>query len=412
MDFNCNVKIVDSMMGSGKSSAAINHINMSSDDAKFLIITPYLDEIERFKKKCPRNKFKSPIYGVGDGTKIASLKTLVSRGENIVSTHALFQKFDSELINICRTQNYTLILDEVANVIDSYYISKSDFDLVTKYFVTIDKKTKLLKWSDENKNYEGKFSEIKQLCDSSSLACYRGSVLMWLFPVDVFNAFQNVYILTYMFNAQLQKYYYDYHELPYTYLYVAGDDVDTYHFTEDKSTSNQSSDYLSLIHILDNKRMNQIGRHTSDLSKSWFEKNKGTDTMERLKNHLNNFFRHIRNDNSKDNLWTTFAEYRPLLQGRGYTRGFLPLNARATNDYCDRTSVAYIANRYMNPIIKNFFRSHGVTIDEDSYALAEMLQFIWRSAIRNGEDVYVYVPSIRMRSLLENWINTNGNTQG
>ena len=158
--------------------------------------------------------------------------------------------------------------------------------------------------------------------------------------------------------------------------------------------------------------MNQIGRHNSDLSKSWFEKNKGTDTMERLKNHLNNFFRHIRNDNSKDNLWTTFAEYRSLLQGRGYTRGFLPLNARATNDYCDRTSVAYIANRYMNPIIKNFFRSHGVTIDEDNYALAEMLQFIWRSAIRNGEDVYVYVPSIRMRSLLENWINTNGNTQG
>ena len=210
----------------------------------------------------------------------------------------------------------------------------------------------------------------------------------------------------------MQKYYYDYHELPYTYLYVAGDDVDTYHFTEDKSDSNQSSDYLSLIHVLDNKRMNQIGRHNSDLSKSWFEKNKGTDTMERLKNHLYNFFRNIRNDNSKDNLWTTFAEYRALLQGRGYTRGFLPLNARATNDYCDRTSVAYIANRYMNPIIKNFFRSHGVTIDEDNYALAEMLQFIWRSAIRNGEDVYVYVPSIRMRSLLENWINTNGNTQG
>ena len=64
-------------------------------------------------------------------------------------------------------------------------------------------------------------------------------------------------------------------------------------------------------------------------------------------------------------------------------------------------------NRYMNPIVKNFFLQHGVAVDEDGYALSEMLQFIWRSAIRNGEEIWVYIPSIRMRNLLKQWIEEN-----
>lgn len=78
---------------------------------------------------------------------------------------------------------------------------------------------------------------------------------------------------------------------------------------------------------------------------------------------------------------------------------------RASNEYMNRTSVVYPINRYINPGIKNFFIKHGVKVDEDGYALSEMLQFIWRSAIRKGEEIYVYIPSIRMRRLLDDWIN-------
>ena len=54
---------------------------------------------------------------------------------------------------------------------------------------------------------------------------------------------------------------------------------------------------------------------------------------------------------------------------------------------------------------KNFFLQHGIAVDEDGYALSEMLQFIWRSAIRDGKEIWIYVPSIRMRGLLERWID-------
>ena len=33
-----------------------------------------------------------------------------------------------------------------------------------------------------------------------------------------------------------------------------------------------------------------------------------------------------------------------------------------------------------------------------------MIQWIWRSAIRDGKEVWVYVPSRRMRDLLRQWL--------
>ncbi|MCT9509257.1 hypothetical protein KTJ05_18660, partial [Acinetobacter baumannii] len=36
---------------------------------------------------------------------------------------------------------------------------------------------------------------------------------------------------------------------------------------------------------------------------------------------------------------------------------------------------------------------------------SEMVQWIWRSAIREGNPINIYVPSSRMRSLLQRWLN-------
>ena len=34
-----------------------------------------------------------------------------------------------------------------------------------------------------------------------------------------------------------------------------------------------------------------------------------------------------------------------------------------------------------------------------------MLQWIWRSRIRKGENINIYIPSMRMRQLLKNWLD-------
>ena len=55
--------------------------------------------------------------------------------------------------------------------------------------------------------------------------------------------------------------------------------------------------------------------------------------------------------------------------------------------------------------LKNFFISRGVDVDENSYVLGEFIQWIWRSAIRDGEDIYIYIPSERMRKLLQKYFD-------
>ena len=402
METNYKVYIVDEMMGRGKSSAAINYINSTSSE-RFIIITPYLDEVERYKNKCPTKHFKEPIPK--KGSKLKDIKDLIKKGYNIVSTHALFQRFDEEVISLCKTLNYTLIMDEVAEVVQQYEITEDDIRILLKLYCDYDEKGKLI-WREDQQDYCGKFSEVKNLCNLGGLTIVRNKILMWLFPVQTFLAFNKIYILTYLFNAQIQKYYYDYYNVNYTYLYISGNNVNDYQFFTEKETNNTYVSYSKLIHILDNDKLNIIGDFKTALSKSWYDKYHNSKIMEQLKNNTSNFFRNIRNDNSKDNIWTTFKDYKSSISGKGYTRGFIPVNMRATNSYKDRTSLAYLVNIYLNPMIKGFFQDHNISVDEDGYALSEMLQWIWRSAIREGNEIFIYIPSKRMREILINWLST------
>ena len=78
---------------------------------------------------------------------------------------------------------------------------------------------------------------------------------------------------------------------------------------------------------------------------------------------------------------------------------------RATNEYKDRNSVAYLINRFENPIITGFLSKNGAEVNQDIFALSELIQFIWRSQIRDGKPINLYIPSERMRILLLEWLN-------
>ena len=108
------IKIVDMVCGGGKTSAAINLINNSPKEKKFLYITPYLTEVERILTECSEKHFVQPKSI--DGKKINGIEQLLNRGRNIVSTHALFLCFNSTIIELLKIQDYTLILDEVVDV--------------------------------------------------------------------------------------------------------------------------------------------------------------------------------------------------------------------------------------------------------------------------------------------------------
>lgn len=396
------IKIIDSIMGSGKTESIINKINSSNKDENFIYITPYLDECNRIKNSCKHKYFIEPDE-IKMGTKTRHFKNLASKGYNIVSTHSLFKGADEELLEILNAQNYTLILDEVLDVVEPLKISKKDLKEILERYAHVDKDTNELVWDDLE--YFGNHIEVKNMAINGSLIVINGVILLWNFPVDIFKAFKEVYLLTYLFDYQIQKYYYDYYDIEFEKYSL--DRIDGKNTIVDYGKSNFEKDKIcnigKLINIYDGK-LNNIGDNDNSLSKSWFEKNKNSVIMNSLKRNIYTYFKTNTKTKSKVNGWATFKDYENLLAGDGYTRGFIPLNMRASNKYNHKTSLAYITNRYMNPFVKQMFINKGINVNENLWALSEMLQWLWRGAIRVDEKMEVYIPSKRMREMLQEWL--------
>ena len=107
--------------------------------------------------------------------------------------------------------------------------------------------------------------------------------------------------------------------------------------------------------------------------------------------------------------WTVFAADREKIERSRFAREecWIPVNARATNNFKHKTHMAYCVDIYLHPNTSNYLKSRGVFISADLYALSEMIQWIWRGCIRclDGQDMTVYVPSERMRKLLRLWVS-------
>ena len=126
-----------------------------------------------------------------------------------------------------------------------------------------------------------------------------------------------------------------------------------------------------------------------------------------IRNDLKNYFQNKMHAHVESILYTTTVEARKKLDGRGYKSAFLQWNARAVNTYAETYNLAYCFNCFVNPSLINFFKSYDIHINENAYATANLLQWIWRSRIRNGQPINIFIPSERMRELLSQWIFLN-----
>ena len=384
-------------MGRGKTSAAIRYMNEHKGTKRFIFITPYLSEVDRICETCD---FEQPDSD--KTTKLAILKHHMLAKKNIATTHSLFYLMDEQALDIAQQNNYSLIIDESVNTISKINVSAKDFDLITTQLTKEDEYGKL-SWIDPE--YTGKFSEYKDIADVKGL--FRlDSALISIMDPSILQRFDEVFMLTYLFNGQYQKSYLDYFDVPYRIVGVEKDDAG-YRFS-DKADDPPPLDIRSLIHIVDSDKMNRIGNPRYALSKNWFTSRKFEDEdLKALRRHLHNFYRRVAVGDSDSRIWTCYKEAQNRIVSRDgrYRNNFLAMNIRATNEYRQATNVAYLANRFCDPNIVKFFGTRGIKIDNDAFALAEMIQFIWRSAIRDNKPINLYIPSKRMRTLLIRWLD-------
>lgn len=398
------IKVVDSIMGSGKTNWAIEYIN-SNPDEKFCYITPYLDEIKRVKRDTRNfNKMEEPEFKDGN-SKNHDFHRLLGEGKNICSTHALFQKADDFTREGLRANNYILILDEVMNVVEEMKDFEQDDLKTLKNENLAHIEDDFLIWNPDRTDYNGRYNDIKIMALNKNLVYINDRLLFWNFPVDIFQYFKEVYVLTYMFDCQVQRYYYDFHGMEFEKFQV-DDDYKLIQYS--KELYNERRIKLApLINICDSEKYNNIGNAPNSLSFNWYKNY--SDLLPLLQKNLYNWFnvKEARKFKANERLWTTFKDYKHKLKGKGYTKRMISINIRATNDYIDSKRLAYCCNRFLKPSIKIFFNKKGIEIDQDGYALSEMLQWIWRSQIRRGDKIEIYIPSKRMRELLINYLKSS-----
>lgn len=403
------IKIVDDIMGSGKSTWAINHINQNPDK-KFLCIVPLLSECERFKEKTDIDIIDPEKWG----SKWKNFRWLVENDKNIVTTHSLIKMMDLDMLELLKSKNYVLMIDECLDVLDTYKISKDDLKIIfNEKLVSLDEDGFLV-WNEERKPYKGVYGDIKRLCSFKSLMGFKkensdelARIIMWNFPVDFFKCFDESYIFTYLWKGSIQKSYFDIHGIKYEKYMLDYDRQLIPHCKEIEYEKRKN--IVDLINIYDGK-FNKIGMKigkSNPLSKSWYEdkRKKNRSIFSQLKNNTENYFRTVTKTKSIDNMYTVFKPYCKYVKGEGYTKGFVSCNARGTNEFKNKKSLAYLINFFMSPDIKQFVEHYHIEFDDNLFSLSALLQWIWRSQIRDGKSIDLYIPSERMRELLKIWIN-------
>jgi len=388
----------------------INLINDSPDSESFLYITPYLREVNRIKGECKQKHFYEPDTQYGHGSKYRDLQKMLSDGRNIVSTHALFMKFNETVEAIISAKGYSLALDESFSPLTTRNIKKDDFDMLKRDGnIEVDLRG-FIHWLKPT--YDGVWDWMKYYADKNCLMLSGNGdsldksviVTVWLFPIDVLRAFKQIYVMTYKFGGSLLYSYLKMHGMDYELMSMDDSyNIVPYDINIEIVDRKRAS---KLINICTSDNLNAIGDSYYALSKSWFSKRENQPLVEILKGNLYNWYRNVVHTKSDEALWTTFSAYKHAIQGKGFTKGFIECNARAVNEYRQRSKLAYCLNRFEVPTYVNLFQHNGIIVNEDELGLSDLIQWVWRGAIREGNPIELYLPSSRMRGLLTSWLQT------
>lgn len=415
------VVVVDALCGQGKTESVIEMMQKDVE-GKFLYVTPYLSECHRvagtlydtedIDKKPLLNETGEYIYEAGAklgafkfkhpddsfGRKGKSLCSLLSEGENVVSTHALFTELSSNAIEAAK--DYTLIIDESVNVYTQDGRHKTIAHALERKIIYLDEDGITLRF-DRNRFGESTpdnpdtakgslYESIAAQCDLGQLLLIRKKTVVWEMSADLLSNFKKVIICTYMFEGSEMSVYLKKKGIKYSVQKLEG--------------AKTAKDVAHLIEVMDDNKLNAVGA-TGKLSSSAFaHKDKKEVLSETMRRNLQNVFTNKWKAKADDRLWTCFVTNKKTIGGEKYLNQFLSYNYKATNDYMNVHHVAFLIDAHTNPnIVEASEINSNSLMDQELYAVSSLIQFVFRSAVRKGESIKLYLPSLRMRELLERW---------
>lgn len=417
------ITVIDSLMGRGKSTAAISYIN-DNPDKNFVVVLPTRSECLRYADALDRTAVVPHTEDqAGKETLLSVFNEAVSQGKSVITTHALLKRWDDTSIRELRGKDYILILDEVLDVVEPFKITSHDYHTLVAGGVVSEEEDEISGLKRVvllNNDYTGKHASFIQQVSRGNMVRVQDAVCVWLTDPQRLLAFDEVFILTYNFQGSVMAAWLKLNKLSYEMR-----SIEDGLFVDYKPEYGYS--FRHLIDIVQDNSLNSIGSRRNALSVSDLSKAK-PERMKKLKNCLRKFYVRNKAVDPDLNMWTCPLEFKPKLQYSpfGYIGGrvsknqlkkmtaeervnrdtHVTVNMKATNLYKHKRYLAYAYNVFPNPSLTKLLSECGVSFNQEQYALNELVQWVWRSRVRVGEKISLYIPSKRMRNLLIDWLNT------
>ena len=403
------VTIKDFPCGSGKTTKMMQEL---CSDKLYLIVVPLKTEVHRVLEATTHLGFVEPLEAMTtERTKQSALLKLIDQRKSIVTTHRLYSDI-GHLAALGCLQEYNVIIDEVPEVIKPVIsLSKrsvDDFYISTGYLRISDDGLcrSTAKWERRQDDVSDTLHEtIKRYAGGQNLYLTAQGTFLTAVPEMLFYRCVSITILTYKpegsyllgylkklgvrydirrdqiaeekFRAKAQK----------LITFANTGALEKVNFTYCKQTkySEQSKETKAIRSGLKNWR----ARHLKDVP-------------------LENIMVTCAQDNWRDS--KAFKSGKLKLRGFAKTTGlgkahWVANQTRGTNDYSHCSHLVYLYDKHPMPPITQWLGCSTKGFN-DAYGLTELIQWIWRSRIRNGEPITLYLPSPRMKRLLLDWLNS------
>ena len=399
---NNTIEVLDCIMSAGKTTGIINWMKENPSN-RYLYVSPLKSEVEeRIPEACEALEFVFPSLD-SHGKKSDCLLEMIKERRNIAFTHSLFTMMTEEHLQAIDQNNYTLIIDEEIDFINGYTGNYNCSDIMTleaEGKVVVDEDNLgAVKWTWDDNFVDGSaYTRLKRLCSMGMLHCAKRDRQMMVLqlPVNLVKVTERTIVLTYLFKGGVMD----------SFIRMRG--LDVIDFTEAtlmRTEQEVKEQARKLIKITTTPTVNKVKKWS--LSSTWYSKNA---TKEQL-NVVSNAFRSACNKLGhyeevaytlrKDNLT---GGRKINIRGYPADECYMAANIRATNAYAHKTGLVHGYNRFPMLSVSAYLSDYGFPVDDDSYALSELVQWVWRSAIRNYQEVNLVFLSARMEKLFKEWL--------
>ena len=402
------VEVLDGLMGSGKTTKILEWIDNNPNE-KFLFVSPLLSEVEeggRVTSSVNSVTFECPSVSEHE-TKSDHLLKLLENGVNIACTHSLYLAVKDEHLNLIEKMGYILIIDEevnVVDVIDGY--SRDDYRwLYENKKIEVSDTDGMISWvCKTDVGEDNKYFKFKNLCDYQALYVTKRDSCMMVthLPIKLMTSAKRVVVLTYMFEGNML----------HKFLQLKG--VETVRFEEVVLNEVNGDEIRSLVNLLPlDKKVSQLS-----LSSTWYE-DANEEQLKTVSRYISNIARkycgdftdlmytlpkkrHLSNRGNV-NIVKPIKFYRKKIEGE-WSYNWIPVQMRATNDYKHKSVAIHCQNRFPLVAVSSYLSDYNCAIDVKVFALSEMVQWIWRSRIREGKPITLAIANKRMYNLFKSWL--------